>query len=260
MRLTFLGTGAAFCMAPNFQSNLLLRSASGKHLLIDCGTDIRFSLAAAGHTIASVDAIYISHLHADHVGGMEYMGFSTRYAAEPRRLPMYISETIVDDIWAHCLYAGMHVTDGDDSRLTDYFDPRPLAHDGQFQWEGIDFRLVPTRHVVGNEKTMYSYGLAFALGDKNVYFTADTLYAYNDPEVTPHMQRADFIFHDCETAATPTLVHSHFQDLLALPDDIRAKTWLYHYSDGELPDAVAAGFAGFVRCGQSFDFSAQAPS
>jgi hypothetical protein len=29
--------------------------------------------------------------------------------------------------------------------------------------------------------------------------------------------------------------------------------WLYHYSDGLLPDAVADGFLGFARPGQVFD-------
>jgi len=30
--------------------------------------------------------------------------------------------------------------------------------------------------------------------------------------------------------------------------------WLYHYQDGELPAAVADGFAGFVAKGQVFEF------
>lgn len=39
-----------------------------------------------------------------------------------------------------------------------------------------------------------------------------------------------------------------------MPEDIKAKMWLYHYSDGDLPDAKQDGFLGFVAKGQVFTF------
>ncbi|CAA9435206.1 MAG: Ribonuclease Z, partial [uncultured Phycisphaerae bacterium] len=71
MKLTFLGTGSAFTLA-NYQSNMLLED-SGKRLLIDCGGDARHAMAAAGYKAADVDALYVSHLHADHIGGIEWL-------------------------------------------------------------------------------------------------------------------------------------------------------------------------------------------
>ncbi len=69
MKLTFLGSGSAFTMN-NRQSNMILED-DGKILLIDCGTDIRHSLHQQDLSYKDIDAVYISHLHADHIGGME---------------------------------------------------------------------------------------------------------------------------------------------------------------------------------------------
>ena len=66
---------------------------------------------------------------------------------------------------------------------------------------------------------------------------------------------AGLIFHDCETGKVKTGIHSHYDDLAQLPAATRAKIWLYGYQPGELPDAVADGFRGFVRPGQRFDLS-----
>jgi hypothetical protein len=51
-------------------------------------------------------------------------------------------------------------------------------------------------------------------------------------------------------------VHAHYEELKELPAEIKQKMWLYHYSDGVLPDAQADGFAGFVKPRQEFIFGA----
>ena len=56
---------------------------NNKYLLIDCGSDARHSLAAAGYSFNEIDNIFISHLHADHIGGLEWLGFSRLYDKEP---------------------------------------------------------------------------------------------------------------------------------------------------------------------------------
>jgi hypothetical protein len=43
--------------------------------------------------------------------------------------------------------------------------------------------------------------------------------------------------------------------LSALSAEIKRKMWLYHYQPGPLPDAEKDGFRGFVKRGQTFDFS-----
>jgi hypothetical protein len=48
-------------------------------------------------------------------------------------------------------------------------------------------------------------------------------------------------------------VHSHYDDLVSLPQTVRSKTWLYDYQPTGLPDVISDGFRGLVTAGQSFE-------
>ena len=97
-KLLFFGSGAAFTVgADNYQSNILLIHEQGDRLLIDCGSDIRFSLHAAGFSYLDITDIYVSHLHSDHAGGLEYMAFTTLIPGAKN--PIY---TLVKISLAHC--------------------------------------------------------------------------------------------------------------------------------------------------------------
>lgn len=254
MQLMFLGSGSAFCITPdNYQSNMLLTSKTGKRLLIDCGTDIRFSLAAEGLTYRDVDDVYVSHLHADHVGGLEFMGFATRFDPQCKQPGLYISESITDDLWEKCLSGGMTVIEDNlcACSLSDYFSVNSVSHEGFFNWEGVEFKLVATEHITGRKKNMTSYGLYFTVGGKTIFLTTDT--KFSPQRLGPYLEDADLIFHDCEISSEASGVHASFEELLTLPKAIRKKIWLYHYDDGALPDPAQGGFRGFVKRGQVFD-------
>lgn len=254
MQLLFLGSGSAFWLKPdNYQSNILLKSKSGKNLLIDCGTDIRFSLETEGISYRNIDDIYVSHLHADHVGGLEFLGFSSRFDKGCEQPGLYISEIIEHDLWTHCLSGGMGIMDGKLCTLDDYFSVHPISETEKFVWEGVEFNLVATDHVLGKKKSMRSYGLFFTIGTQSVYLTTDTIFC--PEELGKYMQNADLILHDCETSPGASGVHARFEDLLSLPAAIKSKMWLYHYDDGPLPDAATGGFCGFIRRGQVFELS-----
>lgn len=103
MRLTFLGTGTSFgvpvigCSCANCTSSdprdrrtrhgALLELAGG-NLLIDTPPELRLQLLAAG--VDRVDAVWYTHLHADHVHGIDDVRiFSTRGRDA---VPTYIPE------------------------------------------------------------------------------------------------------------------------------------------------------------------------
>ncbi len=249
--LRFLGSGSAFTLGDgNWQSNLLLTTNDNRRLLIDCGTDIRFSLGEQGLGAADLNAVYISHLHADHCGGLEWLGFSTAFGPGVKKRPRLFAATgVMAGLWDHALKGGMEWFGDRTADLTSYFDP--VAVEAAFSWEGTVFRLVPAHHLSDGQRWMPCFGLAFALGGRKVLFTADSQFA---PErLAPYYHDADLIFQDCETEAAPSGVHAHYRDLCGLPADIRAKMWLYHTQGGPHPDAAAAGFKGFVAKGQRFD-------
>ncbi|WP_232220743.1 MBL fold metallo-hydrolase [Legionella tunisiensis] len=108
LKITFLGSGSAFTVGKdNYQSNLLLQKANDT-LLIDAGGDLRFSLNEQHLTYADIKSVYISHLHADHIGGLEWLAINTFFDLNYKTKPnLYCSENIIKDLWEHSLSGGL---------------------------------------------------------------------------------------------------------------------------------------------------------
>lgn len=253
LTLKFLGTGSAFTVGDdNFQSNALLQM-DGDNLLIDAGGDIRFALAEAGLTYLDIKNIYISHLHSDHIGGLEYLALTTyfdpRYQDKPH---LYSSEKVVKDLWQHSLAGGLRTIQTKLATLDTYFDVHAIKQYQTFHWAGIEFKLVQMVHIISEYELMPCYGLMFNVNKTRIFFTSDTQFAPN--QLIDYYREADIIFHDCETAPYKSGVHAHYTEMVALPEEFKKKIWLYHYNPGVLPDAKKDGFLGFVSKGQEFVF------
>ncbi len=252
MKLLFLGAGSGIGTDfGNFQSNMLLLTDSGKKLLIDCGTDIRFSLTKAHYLPQDIDAVYISHLHADHIGGIEWFAFQRKFVSPNGAPRLIIHEHLVHLLWNSSLSGGLKTLDDKEATLSDYFVVQVVRDGHVFNWEGLQLNLVQTVHIYSNKKLMPSYGLSINHKGKSFFITTDA--RFTPKRFEKYYQDATLVFHDCETLGAPSGVHTHFNQLDTLDPKIKAKLWLYHYNDGDLPDAKSHGFAGFVRCGQEFD-------
>lgn len=255
MKLIFLGSGSAFTVgADNFQSNMMLVSAQGNKLLIDCGSDVRFSLHALGFSYLDITDIYISHLHADHVGGLEYAGFSTKFDPKCQKPNLYLSKELAGELWNNTLSGGMRAIEGDIADLDTFFDVHKIDRERFFTWEETQFNLVKATHVNTGYFVTPSYGLFFEIDGIKVFLTTDTQLCIN--EISEFYKRADIIYQDCGTSRFPISIHAHYKQLVTLPEKIKNKMWLYHYQPGPLPDATKDGFCGFVKRGQIFEFSA----
>lgn len=254
MQLFFLGSGSAHTVgADNFQSNMMLIADSGRRLLIDCGSDVRWSLARQGLTHLDVTDIYISHLHADHIGGLEYVGFQRKFDPRCERPRLYVEASLAAPLWNRSLRGGMGVISGIETELETFFDVHAVTANKPFMWESARLHPVPAVHVSSPRATVHSYGLLIERDGHRTFLTTDT--QFTPGRLAAYYVSADLIFHDCETGPARTGVHPNYDDLVKLPAAVRAKTWLYGYPPGPLPDAAAAGFRGFVRAGQSFELS-----
>ncbi len=254
MKLLFLGSGSAHTVsADNFQSNMMLLADNGARLLIDCGSDLRWSLAKQGLSHLDITDIYISHLHADHIGGLEYVGFQTKFDPRCKRPRLYIESSLASPLWDHALRGGMGVISGTQTDLNTFFNVHIVNSNQPFEWEGARLEPVPALHVSSPRATVHSYGLMIERDGHRTFLTTDT--QFTPGRLAAYYASADLIFHDCECGPARTGVHPNYDDLVQLPAAVRAKTWLYGYPPGQLPDAAAAGFRGFVRAGQSFELT-----
>lgn len=102
MKLTFLGTGTSFgvpvpgcgcavCSSDDPRNRRtrhgLLLEEGRRRLLVDTPPELRLQLVAAG--VDRLDAVFISHAHADHVHGIDDLrAFTTR---DEYRLPVYLA-------------------------------------------------------------------------------------------------------------------------------------------------------------------------
>ena len=159
----------------------------------------------------------------------------------------------MNELWDTSLKGGMQTIEGKVADLTDFFECHPIMDNGEFFWEGIRFLPVQTIHIVSGRKFQNSYGLLMIENNiRKAFLTTDTQYA--PYQLNGFYSGSEFIFHDCETSPFRSNVHAHYDDLKTLPQDTKSRMWLYHYNQDVPPqDAVADGFAGFVKKGQSFD-------
>jgi len=235
----WIGTGSAFNPALGHTSFMVYRE-TGRRLLVDCGATVPLRLIETGDAKHVTDVL-LTHLHADHIGGLEGLAFYIHYALQRRgdqRLHLHVaSETFAHDLWEHALKAGMsHTQDGHGKPLDATMDTYFQVHVGDtVEVPGLpEAKFLPTRHIVNME----NYAVQFVDG---VFYSGDTV------ELPP--QDARLIFQDCQVHdSTPGDIHISYEELVqGLPLEVRKKTYLTHLGHGYAQrDPARDGFAGYV--------------
>ena len=255
MKIKFLGVGSAFTTLDYGQSNMVLTGKSGKKMLIDCGGDARLFFQDYNLNIEDIDSIYISHLHSDHIGGMEWFAFVSYFIPGYGPPDLYMEKNIMGEIWESSLKGGLKCIEGKVMDLKDYFKCHAIKENESFVWDGIKLTPIKLPHITTSTIVFYSYGLIIedlSTKAKPIFLTTDTKFC---PDlISEIMEESELIFHDCETTDFQTTVHAHYDELCTLPETIRKKMWLYHYQPNPIQDPIKDGFKGFVTKGQEFIF------
>ena len=256
--MKFIGVGGAFAPLSMGQSNMLL-THNGKNMLIDCGGSCPYILRdEMGISHLEIDSLWISHLHQDHVGGLEWIAFM-RYFVPIRdqvgniiKPKLYTIQYLMKELWENTLRGGLESVEGKITTLTDFFDCCPIQPNDSFVWQGYNFQPVQTIHVMAGYMFRYSYGLIITNPEtgKKTFITTDTQFA--PAQLRKFYEMSDVIFHDCETLPQKSNVHAHYEDLKTLPKEIKEKMHLYHYAK-PISSWKEDGFVGFVIKGDEFD-------
>jgi ribonuclease BN (tRNA processing enzyme) len=170
------------------RSSGYLLEAAGRRVLVDCGPGVTAALAPYGGP-ESVDAVTVTHAHADHCLDLEGMGYALR-CPEPlqRRVPLVLpTDTAsvasrLDDLF------GVPTNPTMARPIAQSFDVRPLTlerAEGIELLPGIGLEAFPARHPV------QSAALRFTVPGAVVTFSSDT--TWTEPVVAAAADASLFV-------------------------------------------------------------------
>jgi len=272
LRVVFLGTGSAFAKKHR-QSNILIIQGD-HHVLVDIGTQGSLALADMGLDVTEVNCYLPTHSHADHIGGLEEVGLTHRYLAKSSKPEMIILSDYEKELWSKSLAGGMEYCESKQGRpleLADFFvvrRPSPVKAGGGLVWNyqhgPIEISIMRTRHfpdtAISIEESQWCSGVFI---NQRAWISGDTMFDAKYP--TGYAKTAELMFHDCQLFQGG--VHASYNELMTLPETVRAKMFLYHYGDDwEQPESWAKdadgftgnpaqdGFRGWARQQIAYDF------
>src|SRR5262245_36952452 len=188
LSLVPLGIGDAFT-ALHYTQCVLVESG-GARLLVDCPHPIRKILregTGATVDVGDLDAIVLTHLHADHSSGLEGLGYFSFFALR-RRAKLVVHPAVAARLWDGHLAAGMEqLMDASTHaihphRLDEYFDVVPLD---EARTTSVGPFAIECRRTIHHIPTT---ALRIRAGGQMLSISADTCF---DPELLEWLSPAD---------------------------------------------------------------------
>nr|WP_275983867.1 MBL fold metallo-hydrolase [Paenibacillus hamazuiensis] len=244
MQVQMLGTGTVF--TKKYYNNNALVYVNGYKLMIDCGVTAPRSLSELQIPLHAIDGILISHIHSDHVGGLEEVAFHLMYSARTK-IKLFVPSSIADPLWERSLRGGLENPADGINRLEDYFDVVTIEDNTKTDlFEGLSIEAIRTKHIP--QKPSYS----FVLNDY-VFYSADTVFDFSLLKEMHENRKCKYILHECQFNS-PGLVHATLDELLTLPDEIQEKVFLMHYNDNKDQYVGKTGRMRFLEQHQLYEF------
>jgi ribonuclease BN (tRNA processing enzyme) len=225
LRVLVLGVGDAF--SAQHYSTCLALEAECRWLLIDCPHPIRKMMreaslrAGVGLDLDQVEAVALTHLHADHVSGLEGLGFFSHFVLG-RRARIAAHPDVARRLWDGHLAAGMErLVDGDrgstQKHLEDFFELTSLS---ESEPTGVGPFTVECRSTLHHLPTT---AFRIRAGGRCIGYSADTQF---DPALISWLAESDLVVHEAGLG-----IHASPERLAELPLGLRRKMRLAHYPD-----------------------------
>lgn len=264
MRATFIGTGDAFSRQYGHTNALV--EAGEVRLMIDFGTLTPARLERFGHALDSITHIAVSHIHADHVGGLEELAFLSRFVHR-RRPGMLLPGELDHLLWELSLRGGLEMVadeggEAEHCTLGTYFTLTPLGGDWREprdgEWTeigGLAIKPFRTDHVPGKES--WGFVVREVESGEQMIFGGDLrvpIEALFEEPLAEEFARGP-IFHDVQLApGGASSIHIALEEIV-YPPAVQERIVLVHYQDGvdEHLERIAAAGLRIARPGQPIE-------
>jgi ribonuclease BN (tRNA processing enzyme) len=234
--VTFAGSGDAFGSGGRFQACIHLQGPRGAApVLLDCGTTSLTALRRCGLDPREVAAVFVSHLHGDHFGGLPFLILDGQFSR--RVTPLVVVGPA-----------------GTERRLAEAMEcmfPGSPGVSRRFAVEVVELRPGVAVTVAGVTAAAWevdhpsgapALALRLALGDKVVAYTGDTAWTdaltdvaggadvliaeayYRDRAIPYHLRHADIVTHQRRLASRRIVLTHMSADMLGHLDQVRFET------------------------------------
>jgi ribonuclease BN (tRNA processing enzyme) len=234
--VTFAGSGDAFGSGGRLQACIHLQPAdpSGPAgprapVLLDCGATSLPALRRCGLDPDRIAAVFVSHLHGDHFGGLPFLILDAQFAARTAPLavagPPGTGRRLTEAM--ECLFPGS-------SRVRRRFavEVTELEPQGAATVAGVRAQAFPASHPSGAPALI----LRLTLGGRIIAYTGDTAWTpaiaaaaagadlliaeayYWDKAMPHHLRHADLADHRAELTARRTVLTHMSADMLGHRD------------------------------------------
>jgi ribonuclease Z len=194
MHLTLLGTGCPICDPRRMGPSNLVRHGD-RAFLVDCGSGATQRLVGAGSRGAALDAVFLTHLHSDHIVDLLQLILSSWHQGRDR--PQFFfgprgTKRFVDgllELWrpefeqriAHEQRASIAAL----SVEVTEFDEGEIWRQGDVAVRAVKVQHAPIKNAVG---------FVFEAGGRKLAFSGDTAYC---PALIEASTGADVLVHEC---------------------------------------------------------------
>jgi ribonuclease BN (tRNA processing enzyme) len=225
MHLQFVGCGDAFGSGGRFNTcfHLVGRDIN---VLIDCGATSLVALNKLAISRNDVAAIFVSHFHEDHVGGVPFFLLEANYVAKRNRPLSIVGPPSLKARYAEIMEAGFPGTR--DLELQFPLSLQELVIGKRTEVGGLH---VTSYHVLHDDRAGPCLGFRFEAEGKVIAFSGDTEWT---DRVIDIGHEADLFICEAYTRDKPIATHMALSSLERHLDQIRPKRLILTHMSNDM--------------------------